>query len=454
MCGYAYAIHSRAHYDQLDATLRSGAEHIAVELAAAQTPGEREETLAASLLLGAGAGVYGANGALLDANGAVAPMFDPWRVLQARYEAPYPAFVALAPPVHAIASGPGAYGMLRDARGERWRAYVVPLADGGQYLAATLPLKPIDDAVAQFGRLMGVMALLGIVVAVLLGWLLARRALRPVAAITATAGAIAHSRVFSRRVSDRRRRDEVGQLATTFNTMLASLEGAYEAQQRFVAAASHELRTPLTVVQANLELLQRRAPAMSPEEQSQSVAEAYAEAMRMSRLVADLLSLARADAGAPLRRLPVELDRVLLDVMSEVRHLARGQRLEIAEFEPVIVRGDPDRLKQLVLILIDNATKYTPADGRVTVSLRRAGSSVTIDVRDTGIGIAPGDLPRVFERFYRADPARSRDVGGTGLGLSIARWIAEEHGGTIELVSVSGRGTTATVRLPKAEGAE
>ena len=168
----------------------------------------------------------------------------------------------------------------------------------------------------------------------------------------------------------------------------------------------------------------------------------------MARLVADLLSLARADAGVPLRQERVELDRVLIDVMGELRHQLRGQRLAFGAFETVVVQGDPDRLKQLVVILIDNAIKYTAAGGRVDVSLRRSGDGATIEIRDTGVGIAPEDLPRVFERFYRADPARSRDAGGTGLGLPIARWIVEEHGGTVELASVLGHGTTATVRIP------
>lgn len=449
VCVYAYAVHSRAQYDQLDATLLNGAEHIALDLAAAQSPGERAETLAASLLLGAGAGVYGADGALLESNVAAEAGFDPRSLLQATDAArPYSTLVALVPSRHdALVRGAGRYGMLRNARGERWRVYVLRLGGTNRYLAATMSLRRIDDEVVHFGRLTGAMAVVGSIVALLLGWLLARHALRPVTALSATVGAIAHSGGISRRVRDAGRRDEVGQLATTFNLLLANVERASEAQRRFLAAAAHELRAPLTVVRANLELLQR-TPPMSAPEQSQALAEAHAESTRMSRLIADLLSLARADAGVPLRRLPVELDRVLLDVMSEVRHLARGTRLQVADFEQAIVQGDPDHLKQLILILLDNATKYSARGGEVTVSLRHAEGSVIIDVRDTGDGIAPEDLAQVFERFYRANVARSRDRGGTGLGLPIARWIAEEHGGTVELRSVPGRGTTAIVRLP------
>jgi signal transduction histidine kinase len=228
--------------------------------------------------------------------------------------------------------------------------------------------------------------------------------------------------------------------------MLESLDEAYRAQQRFVSDASHELRAPLTIIQANLDLVERM-PDLPADERNQAFAEAGREARRLSLLVADLLALARADAGVPLQHRPVELDRVLLDAVGDARLLARGQQVEIDAIEPVIVDGDPDRLKQLLIILLDNAMKYTPAGGRVGVALRRDGRYASVTVVDSGIGIAPADLPRVFERFYRADLARSRDPGGTGLGLSIARWIAQQHGGDVTLSSEPGRGTTAVARL-------
>lgn len=451
VCLYCFAIYSRTYYDELDATIRRSAEHIAAELAAARTPRAREETLAASLLLGAGARVYGADGALLQqsAHGAPVPALDPRRVLAAGNEPSYPPIAALAPSLHPLAPGAGAYAVLGDAGGERWRVYVFRLAGDNGYLAATLSLRQVDSAVAGFSRFMFLLAVVASIVNFLIGWLLARRALRPVAALTANA--IAQSRAFSRRATDGGDRDELGRLAATFNQILGSHEDAYEAQQRFVAAASHELRAPLTVIKANLELLQRSAHPMGEEERSQVVGEAFTEATRMARLIADLLSLARADSHLPLRHEPVELDRVLLDVMGELRHLAHGRRMEVAAFEPVIVRGDPDRLKQLALILIDNAIKYTAPEGRVIVSLARTVDSVTIEIRDTGFGIAAKDLPHVFERFYRAESARTQDPGGTGLGLPIARWIVEEHGGTVELTSEIGRGTMATVWLPAAK---
>lgn len=174
--------------------------------------------------------------------------------------------------------------------------------------------------------------------------------------------------------------------------------------------------------------------------------EASRQTRRLAVLVAGLLTLARADAGVVPRAQRLKLDRVLINAFGEARHLARGQRLAVERLEPMLVDGDPDRLKLLVRVLLDNALKYTPAEGRVTVALRRDGPVAENTVRDTGVSIRPDGLPRVFEHFYRADPARSRDPGGTGLGLPIARWIARQHGGDVTLASALERGTTATVR--------
>jgi signal transduction histidine kinase len=144
----------------------------------------------------------------------------------------------------------------------------------------------------------------------------------------------------------------------------------------------------------------------------------------------------------------VELDRLSLEAVQESRHLAGGRRVEVEKLAPVVVMGDEDRLKQLLLILLDNASKYTSAAGDIRLRLQQDGSRAELRIRDNGVGIPPGDLPHVFERFYRADPARTRDPGGTGLGLPIARWIVEQHGGEIRLESEPGRGTEVIVRLP------
>jgi len=448
VCLYSYAVHSRTHYDELDVVLRRAAEHVGADLAAA-APTERSHVLDASLTLGVGIRVVDSDGKVVEqsVNVGSAPWIDPRRVLTTAQRPPYPAVAALAPAQHEVTPGPGALSVALGANGARFRVFVYPIAGGSQYLVALLPLSHIDGAVARFGRLMAVMAALGGLATFLAGWVLARRALRPVSALTETARAITRSRVAAARVRVGESHDELGQLAHTFNEMLASLDNAYQAQQRFVSAASHELRAPLTVVQANLELLQDGRGRLSDEERSRALREAFAEAGRMARLVADLLALARADAGVPLRRAPVELDRVLLEVIAEARHLTRGHRVEVEALESTTVTGDRDRLKQLMLILVDNAIRYTPAGGRITVRLARSGATAELRVRDTGDGIRAEDLPRVFERFFRGDPARSRDPGGTGLGLSIAQWIAREHGGEIDLASVRGEGTTAVFRM-------
>ncbi|MGE5619187.1 MAG: sensor histidine kinase [Sphingomonadaceae bacterium] len=345
--------------------------------------------------------------------------------------------------------------VVQEGRG-RTRLYAVPIRAGDRllgYLEAGSSMDRLDRSIERLGLLLASSSALGLLAALLGGWAIAAGALRPVATMASTARAIALSRGFSRRLPHPRRDDELGQLSVTFNEMLASLDEAYRAQQRFVADASHELRAPLTAIQGNLELLER-APQMSEVERAETLSSLRREAGRMGRLVADLLVLARADAGQPLRRERVELDRLLLAVFQETRVLAGGRKLSIRDLDQLLVLGDPDRLKQLLLILVDNAIKYTPEGGEIQLALRREPGAAVVSVSDTGIGISTEDLPHIFERFYRADKARSRDLGGTGLGLSIARWIAESHGGHISVESEAGRGSVFTVRLPRAHSSQ
>ncbi|HUF26006.1 MAG TPA: HAMP domain-containing sensor histidine kinase [Gemmatimonadaceae bacterium] len=448
VCVYSYLVHSRTHYDEMDRVLASAAEHVAEEVEAA-APGEQGSVLAASLHLGTAIRLFDATGRVTrqSAPADSLPDFDPLAVLSDTAPERPGSVVGLLSPLDEPIHGDGAFGLVVDSAGDRWRVYVRRLANGTGVLAAAQPLGHLDSSVRGFGRLMVLMAVMGAFIAFAVGWLLSSHALRPVAVLTESAGAIARSREFSRRVPTSTTRDELGRLARTFNEMLASLAGAYAAQQRFVSDASHELRAPLTVIRANLELL-RNAPSLAPDERGRAVEEAHGEAERLSRLVADLLVLARADAGIQIRRERVELDRVLMDVIGDARHLAHGHRLEVASIEPILLDGDPDRLKQLLLIPIDNAIRYTPPCGRVTITLHRRRGHAEVRVSDSGIGIAAEAMSHVFERFYRADPARARDPGGTGLGLGIARWIATQHGGTIDVASEPGRGTTVVIRLP------
>lgn len=453
---FTYAAHTRGHYDDLDYTLRGTTEHAAQEYVTLWSQ-QGTPKVSAPISQTMAFRVYDTDGTVLSTSPGAeeAPEADPRAVLAHPVAAAFDPVAGLSPPMVSMGSSPssGAFGLVADAAGTRWRVFVLPLHSGSttRFMESLVSLDRIDASVAAFRQLVVVLALGGAIVAFVAGWLLAARALRPVATLTETARAVAHSRGFNRRVPvpGGARGDELGQLATTFNEMLDSLEQAYKAQQRFVSDASHELRAPLTAIQGNLELLERM-PDMPGAERQEAVSEASREAHRLSRLVADLLALARADAGVPLRKERVELDRVVMDSLSDARHLARGQRLEVEQLEPAMVEGDPDRLKQLVLIFLDNAIKYTPPDGLVTLALRRNGQRVEVLVHDTGIGIPPEDLSRVFDRFYRADPARTRDPGGTGLGLSIARWVVEQHGGEIALESEPGRGTTARIYLPLA----
>jgi two-component system OmpR family sensor kinase len=431
--------------------LATSAEHVTAELATARSRADSVGVLHASLLLGSAMRVYGTRGdLLLQSSGVEVPIIQRSTTLS-RSRPPYPFVSRFAPSTHQGRHGRGAFSMLSGPT--RWRVYTMPLPDGS--LDAFAPLGRIDASVRRFGVFMIVIAIVGTVVSFFAGWLVAGYALRPVSHLTETAAAIARSREFSRRVTGDwipAHHDELGTLAATFNEMLSSLEKAYSAQQRFVSDASHELRAPLTTIQANLELLRDRKD-MLPGDRDIAVLEAAQEAGRLSRLVADLLALAHADAGVPLRRAHVELDRVLMDVTGEARHLLTGQHLGIEKLTSATLKGDADRIKQLLLILVDNAIRYTPSGGRVSVSLERKGERVVFTVRDSGIGIPADELPRVFERFYRADPARSRDPAGTGLGLSIAQSIIREHAGDISLASVRGQGTVATVTFPAGEGA-
>ena len=447
-CIIVYTLHTRAHYDDVDRVLIATARHTGEEYTAARTEQERVQSLSAPMSLGQVVQVYDEGGRLLDASPNANHLrgVAPRAMLEDPQEQPYDALAALAPPLVPVEPGSGALGLTSSPEG-RWRAYALPLAGQGGYVVAAAPLGRIDASVERFRWLMGMLTVVAAATTLTAGALLAGRALSPVATLTERAGFIARSRDFSERVPVSKKQDELGRLAATFNEMLAALEWAYKAEKRFVSDASHELRAPLTAIQGNLELLERHpdAPAADREE---AVGEASREARRLSQLVADLLALARADAGSAVRRQKVELDRIVLEALTTARHLSRGQDVELAALEPALVEGDPDRLKELFLILLDNAIKYTSAGEQVILNLCRHDGSAEVTVRDTGVGIAPDDLPKVFERFYRADPARTRDPGGTGLGLPIARWIAEAHGGEIELHSKPGQGTTVTVRLP------
>jgi two-component system, OmpR family, sensor kinase len=248
--------------------------------------------------------------------------------------------------------------------------------------------------------------------------------------------------------------DEMSRLALTVNGMLARLEQSFASLHRFTADASHELKTPLMVLRAGVE----RAlvhPGV-PGEIMQSLDETLAQINEMTELVESLLTLARADEGrAPLAVEESDLRDLLADVTETAGMLGESAGITVTSSmpdQPVLLAVDPHRIREMLLNLVTNAIKYTRKGGTVDLTLTERSDAVSLMVRDTGIGIAPGDLPHIFERFWRADPARSRtgERPGTGLGLSITKWIAEAHGGSITVQSRPGRGTSFTVRLPRA----
>lgn len=445
----SYSIASRGRYDDLDRVLRGTAAHLLESEAVMRSPEAFRAMLAQPILPSVIVRLDRPDGTVLTAspNTSLGPAVDPRQILLNPAGPPFDPLVGLAPALRPIDTGQGTFSVITDAAGNRWRVYAMPVNGANQDLVLLAPLAQIDAFVTGFRRLEILLAVPGALVTLFGGWILTCRALCPVTAVTNAAQTIAHSHDFTRRVPVTTHRDELSHLATTFNEMLEALAQAYQSQQRFVSDASHELRAPLTAIQANLELIERR-PDLRPEDQREAITEASKEARRLARLVSDLLALARADAGVPLREETVELDRLLLEVVSEAHRLGDSQRITVDRIEPVVLRGDPDRLKQLLVILVDNAIKYTPPDGEITLGLVLADHTASLSVRDTGAGIPAEDLPHVFERFYRADPARARDPSGTGLGLSIAQWIARQHGGDIVLESAVGNGTLARVQLP------
>ena len=293
----------------------------------------------------------------------------------------------------------------------------------------------------------------GAVPAILVGGWIAGRALEPVDRMITEVREISDGRSLHRRLAVPMARDELGRLAETLNQMMTRLERTFVALRRFTADASHELKTPLTVVRAGVERAITR-PDVPPETLA-PLEETLQEVNRMTELLDSLLTLARADEGrAELHREAVDLRDIIADAGETGELLAEqagvGMDIKLPP-EPLVVSVDRSRVRQLALNLIENAVKYTPRGGQVSVELGGNDGRAVFSVADTGIGIAPGDLPHVFDRFWRADSARTRtsERAGTGLGLAICKWIAEAHGGTIDVQSRPGRGTTFTVGLPR-----
>ena len=332
------------------------------------------------------------------------------------------------------------------------RAAVVRVTLGGQEYVV-LAVQPLDEIAADLAVLRRVMLLalpLAIALAGIGGYWLTRRNLAPLASMAAQARRITHSNLDTRLDAGAAAAEELAALSSSFNELLARLDRSFDHMRRFVADASHELRTPLAIIrgEADVALAQERGAA----EYKQALAIVLDESRRLSRLVDDLLNLARADAGrVKLRVEEFYLNDLLAECCRSAQTLAgaRGVLLECAPHDDLSFRGDEELVRRMAMNLIDNAIRYTPAGGRVAVSLDSRGGDIAVRVADTGTGIAPEIVPHVFERFYRGDKARSRQDGGFGLGLAIVKWVAESHHGTVELASTLGEGSTFTVTLPR-----
>ena len=323
-------------------------------------------------------------------------------------------------------------------------------AGGETYrIQVAAPMDDFRDAMDQFKWVLLLLSPIVLVLASGGGYWLSRQALRPVDRITRAAQEINSSNL-AKRLEVPRTGDELQRLAETLNSMLGRLDSAFNRITQFTADASHELRTPLALMRTTTEVSLRTSQGVADYREAQQ--EVLSELEKTSSLVEKLMVLARADAGVEtLQRAPVNVAECLRNackdgkVLAEAKHLNFAQRIDT---QNVLMEADSQALHRLFLILLDNAVKYTPPGGSITVTLTSNNGSAVTEFKDTGIGINGDDLPHIFERFYRADKARSREFGGVGLGLSIARWVAEAHQGSIEVESTPGAGSVFRVRLP------
>lgn len=364
-------------------------------------------------------------------------------------------------------NGQSSFAMIETAEGRELRVYISPISPdipGLPSPSSPVPPPPVinsQPAVLVIGRstepieeaLGGLIRTLGIAIPLTLafaaggGFFLARRALKPVDQITQQAQTIEEADL-SQRI-EVKAKDELGRLASTLNEMIDRLEKAFKRQQQFTSDASHELRAPLAIIEAESTLMLQKDRTNS--EYRQSLETISQEAHRIAHIVDQLLTLARADAGKEKLTLKeVNLNELISELSSDIEILCRDKGLEfqLNQVEDLVVNGDDVKLRQLFLNLLDNAIRYTPSGGSISVSVYREGQMAVVSISDTGIGISREDLPHIFDRFYRVDKVRSPNKGGSGLGLAISRQIAEAHRGKIEVQSEVGKGSIFSVFLP------
>ncbi len=337
-----------------------------------------------------------------------------------------------------------------EARGRQFRTLSRTMHRLGTNYAVQVA-EPVDDvykALSTFRWILLALIPPMLALAAVGGSWISRRALRPVTDLARATDSI-NSDNLSQRLAVTPTGDEVQKLAETLNSMLDRLEDSFQRMVRFTGDASHELRTPVALIRTASEVALRKV--RSVEEYQETLRDIGAETERVTTLIGDLLTLARADAGlGAAEQKPLELGAVAAEAVRHMDKLAEARGIRLG-FEPagspIMVCGDRSAMHRLFCILLDNAIKYSPSGGDVTVSVSSTASTAVVAVRDRGVGIHPEDLPLIFERFYRADKARGRDSGGAGLGLSIARWIAQTHGGNIDVTSKPGEGSTFRVEF-------
>ncbi|HEY2488015.1 MAG TPA: HAMP domain-containing sensor histidine kinase [Streptosporangiaceae bacterium] len=350
--------------------------------------------------------------------------------------------------------------------GPAWRVFVQRLP-GGEHEVVAYSLGDLDNTVTRLEIADTVAGAFAVVLLAAIGLPLVRASLSPLAEIEATAAAIADGDL-SRRIDHPSGKTEVGRLALALDTMLATIESAYRARasgeqqaqrsearmRQFVADASHELRTPLTSVRGLAEYGLQQGDHASPDELLRLMSMIQREASRMTRLVEELLLLARHDTGRPLDLAPIDLASIAAEATQHARAAHPGRVVTLDADEPAVVMADAERIRQVIDNLIGNAIQHTPPESPVTITVTTVPSGVQLSVADQGPGMTAEQAAHVFERFYRTDDARTRARGGTGLGLAIAASLTGAHGGQITLDTQPGHGAVFHLRLPTADSHE
>lgn len=447
LAGFTYALLIRVLHSRADAALLEYADITARQIAATlyrtgERPSAAPEDAGASLFLANDLRTWGRYVQVIDPRGNVRERSDGLR------SHPLPVSAAcLRRGLQGITTLETAPGL-----GEHpVRIVTLPVLLGERIpllVQAGTSLEGVEVALQRAGWILLVLTPSVFAVALLGGWLLVGRALRPVDNLTRTALEIQSSNL-ERRIRHAGPEDEIGRLAQAFDQMIARLDRSFQQVRQFSADASHELKTPLTAIRGEAEVALMQD--LTPDDYRRVIRSVLESAERMSEVVESLLLLARADSGQHLiQREPVELGELVLRAVESLESLAEREQvaLLVDEVEDLTVEGDSLWLTQIVTNLLNNGLKYTPAGGRVSVSLRREGDQAVLSVRDTGVGIPAEHLPRIFDRFYRVDHGRVRAAGGAGLGLSITRWAVEQHGGEIDVDSRAGEGSVFQVRLP------